>query len=40
MPQRQSALSELAEALTGTDASLSSSISEIMATALQELIEA
>ena len=40
MTQQQSALSELAESLIGTDASLSTSIAEIVATALQELIEA
>lgn len=40
MTHQQSALSELAEALIGTDATLASRISEIMATALQELIEA
>lgn len=40
MTRSQSALSDLADALVGTDASLTSSIAEIMATALQELIEA
>jgi putative transposase len=40
MTQQQSALSELADVLIGSDATLASSISEIMAAALQELIEA
>ena len=40
MTQDQSALSDLAEALIGTDATLATSISEIMAAALQGLIEA
>lgn len=40
MTQKQSALSELADALIGTDATLSTSIAEILTVALQELIEA
>ena len=40
MAEYESALSELSELLTGTDASLSTSLAEILATALQELIEA
>ena len=40
MTHEQSALSELADVLVGTDATLASSISQIMAAALQELIEA
>jgi len=40
MTRSQSALSELAEVLTETDATLSTSIAEIMTAALQELIEA
>lgn len=35
----ESALSELSELLTGIDASLSTSLAEILAAALQELIE-
>ena len=40
MTHSQSALSELADALIGTDATLTTSIAEILGTALQELIEA
>ena len=40
MTRTESALSELADALIGTDATLTTSIAEIMGTALQELIEA
>lgn len=40
MTQYESAIQELAERLHGTDASLSTSIAEILRTALQELIEA
>ena len=40
MAEYESALSELSELLTGTDASLSTSLGEILASALQELIEA
>jgi putative transposase len=40
MTHEQSALSELAEVLVGTDAALASSIGQIMAAALQDLIEA
>ena len=40
MAEYESALSELSELLTGTDASLSTSLAEILAVALQELIEA
>lgn len=40
MTQYESALSALADRLSGSDATLSTSISEIMTVALQELIEA
>jgi transposase-like protein len=40
MTSSESALSDLAERLVGTDASLSTSLREILAAALQELIEA
>lgn len=39
MARYESALDELASRLTGTDASLASSLSDILASALQELIE-
>jgi len=40
MAQLQSALSDLSDQLIGTDATLSTALAEIVATALQELIEA
>jgi hypothetical protein len=40
MTQLQSALSDLADQLVGTDATLSTALAEIVAAALQELIEA
>ncbi len=40
MTQQESALSELAESLIGTDGTLTTSISEIFATAMQMMIEA
>ena len=40
MTTYESALSELSSRLTGTDASLTTSLADILAAALQELIEA
>jgi hypothetical protein len=40
MAQLQSALSDLAEQLTGTDPTLATALGEIVAAAVQELIEA
>ena len=40
MAHLQSALSDLADQLTGTDPSLTTTLGEIVATALHELIEA
>jgi putative transposase len=40
MAHYESALSDLAELLTGTDATLATSLADILAAAMQELIEA
>jgi putative transposase len=40
MAHYESALSEIVEQLTGTDATLASSLADILAAAIQELIEA